>query len=85
MTGGIDEMQCVLDAICGAINNAGGLGLDGDAPLALQVHGVQHLLRYIAATHRVGDLQHTVGKRGFPMVDMGDDGKVSYQGFIRHG
>jgi len=54
-----------------------GAGLDGDAPLPLQVHGVQHLLGADALVDGVALLQQPVGEGGLAVIDMGDDGKVA--------
>jgi hypothetical protein len=58
---------------------AHGLGLDGDAALALDVHGIEHLLLacHLARVEPAGHLDEAVGKRRLPVVDMGDDGEVA--------
>ena len=53
------------------------VGLDGDATLAFQVHGIEHLFAHLAMTERGGQLQHAVGQRGFAVVDVGDDAEVA--------
>jgi hypothetical protein len=50
--------------------DADGLGLDGDAPLALQVHAVEHLLAHVALGDGVGHLQDAVGQRRLPVVSI---------------
>jgi hypothetical protein len=50
--------------------------LDGDATFPLQVHVVEHLsLRHL---NRVRTFQQSVSQRRFPMVDMGNDAKITY-------
>ena len=57
--------------------DAGALGEDGDAPLALQVVGVHGpFLDLLVVAHGAGLLEELVHKRGFAMVDMGDDGDI---------
>ncbi len=40
-----------------AVRHPHRLGLDGDAPLALQIHAIEHLLAHLALADRIGDLQ----------------------------
>src|SRR5208283_449215 len=58
---------------------ANALGLDGDAALALQVHGVEHLFVHLALRERAGHFQQAVGKRGFAVVNVRDDTKIAYE------
>ena len=61
------------------------MGLDGDTPLALQIHPVQQLLLKIARGNGPGQLQQPVGQRGFAVVDMRDDAEVADQFEFCHG
>ena len=54
-----------------------GVRFDGDAALALQVHGVEHLRHHFALGERAGDFQQTVRQRRFAVIDMRDDGEIS--------
>ena len=54
-----------------------GVGLDGDAALALEVHGVEHLLHHFALRQRAGVLEQAVGQRRLAVVDMRDDREIS--------
>jgi hypothetical protein len=62
--------------------NGGVLRLDGDALLALEVHGVHGaLLCGLVLTVGATGLQKLVDERGFPMVNVGDDGEIAnFQG-----
>ena len=53
------------------------LRLDGDAALALDRIGVEHLGFHLARLEAAADLDDAVGKRGLAVVDVGDDGKVA--------
>jgi len=53
------------------------LGLDGDPPLPLNIHGVEVLLSHLPRIDRPSDLQDPVGERGLAMVDVADDGEVA--------
>ena len=43
----VDQVQLVELAVLGAIVEAHGLRLDGDAALALDIHGIEHLLLHL--------------------------------------
>src|SRR5437879_2689761 len=51
--------------------------LDGDAALALQIHGVEHLFVHFTLRKRAGHLEQAIGKRGFAVIDMRDDTKIA--------
>ena len=48
MAGGVDQIQLVQIAVAGAVMEADGVRLDGDAPLPLQIHRVEHLSGHFA-------------------------------------
>ncbi len=58
---GVDEVEAVGLAVLGGVVHADGPGLDGDAPLPLQVHVVQQLGGHLPLLHRAADLNHPVG------------------------
>ena len=58
------------------------MGLDGDAALALQIHGIEHLRLHFAGADRAGQLQQAVGERGFTMINVRDDGKIADVGAV---
>src|SRR5262249_9064852 len=60
-----------------AVIEADGLRLDRDAALALEIHGIEHLLLHLPGAKTAAELNEPVGERRFAVVDMGDDGKVS--------
>ena len=76
VAGGVDEVQLVGLAVPHVVHRHGG-GLDGDAPLALQIHVVEGLLARIAFIHHPGALQHAVGQGGLAVVDVRDDAEVA--------
>ena len=53
---------------------------DGDPSLPLQIHGVEVLILGIAVRHRPRHLEESIREGGFPMVDVGDDTKVTNEG-----
>jgi hypothetical protein len=84
VAGGVDEVQDVGVAVLGGVFDADGVGLDGDAALPLDIHAVEQLLLHVALGHGAGQLDQPVGERGFPVVDMGDDGEVADAGEVGH-
>ena len=59
------------------VHHANGMGFDGDAALALQVHGVEDLSLHLARCERSSKFEQAIRQRGFTVVDMRDDGKVA--------
>ena len=53
------------------------LHLDGNPPLTLKIHRVQHLLFHESCLDGFGDFEHTIGERRFAVVNMRDDTKVA--------
>ena len=53
------------------------LGLDRDAPLALEVHRVEVLGAHVARVDGAGQLEEAVGERRLPVVDVGDDAEAA--------
>ena len=76
VAGGIDQVELVHLAVVGAVVEADGVGFDGDAALALQVHGVEDLLHHFALGERAGDFEQTVGQGAFAVVDVRNDREI---------
>ncbi len=77
VAGGVDQVELVFLAVARDVLHAHGVRLDGDAALALQVHGVEHLLLHLARRERSGELEQAVGQRALAVVDVGDDGEIA--------
>ena len=77
MAGSVDEVELVGLAVVRFVHHADGVGLDGDAALALEVHGVEHLRLHLACGERAGQLQQSVRKRGLAMIDMRDNREIA--------
>jgi hypothetical protein len=61
------------------------MGFNGNAPLLLQVHSVQHLFcGHLSLGKGARHLQYTIGNGGLAVVNMGDYREISYI-FIGHG
>ena len=77
MAGRVDEVELVGLAVVRLVGHADGVGLDGDAALALEVHGVEHLGLHLAGGERAGELEQAVGEGGLAVVDVRDDREVA--------
>ena len=77
MAGRVDQVEHVVLAVLRLVVEAHGLRLDGDAALALDIHGIEHLLLHLAAVEPAGQLDQPVGERRFAVVDMGDDREIA--------
>jgi hypothetical protein len=77
VAGRVDEVQVVLAPVARLVAQRRGLGLDGDAALALEIHRVEDLAFHLARRQASGALDDAVGERGFAVVDVGDDGEVA--------
>jgi hypothetical protein len=53
------------------------LGLDGDAPLPFELHGVEVLLTHLPRVDRARELEDAIAEGRLAMVDVGDDGEVA--------
>src|ERR1700693_3150463 len=53
--------------------------LDGNAALALEVHGVEKLFLHFARSQRAGHFEQAVSERGFAVVDVRDDAEIPYE------
>ena len=84
VAGGVDQVELVGLAVLRGVHHADGVGLDGDAALALQVHGIEHLGLHFARGERSGELQQAVGERGFAVVNVRDDREIADEGGV-HG
>lgn len=73
----IDQVEVVGAAIPRHVAQGGGLRLDGDATFSLDIHRIEHLFDHLTGGKRAGFLNKPVGKRGFTVVDMSDDGEIA--------
>ncbi len=77
VTGGVDQIEDVVLAVARPVIEPHGLRLDGDAALALDIHGIEHLLLHLAQLQPAGELDQPVGERRLAVVDMRDDGEIA--------
>ena len=77
VAGRVHQVEDVGAPVFGDVVEPHRLRLDGDAALALDIHGIEHLLDHVARRHRPRLLDQPVGQRRLAVVDMGDDGEVA--------
>jgi hypothetical protein len=77
MAGGVDQVELVLLAVLGLVDEGHGVALDGDAALALDVHRVENLIAELAVFDPTTALDQAIGQRGLAVVDVGDDAEIA--------
>ena len=75
----IDQIELIRLAIVG---HANGIGLDRDAALALDIHGVEQLRLHVALVDGMGELENAVTDRGLAMVDVRNNREVADVGNV---
>ena len=84
MAGGVHDVEA--DALVG---DAGLLGEDGDAALALEVHGVHDAVHdHLVDAEGAGLAEHGIHQGGLAVIDMRHDGDVAHVcpgGLVEHG
>ncbi len=77
MAGGVDQVEHIVLTVSRGVVDAHGVGLDGDAAFAFDVHAVEQLGLHVAVFHRARLLDEPVSERRFPVVDVGHDGEIA--------
>ena len=85
VTGGVDQVELIGIAVVRLVHHAHGVGLDGDAAFALEIHGIEDLSLHFAACHGAGELKQAVAQRRLAMVDVGNDGEIAKEAYIHEG
>ena len=78
MPRGINHIQNVLFPVSGLVDSSYCLGFDGNSPFPLKVHVVQNLILHLTFRKQSCLLNNPVCKRGFPMVNMCNNTKITY-------
>ncbi len=73
----INQIQLIGVAIMRLVHHAHGVRLDGDAALALEIHGVKNLRLHLAPGHRASDFEQSITQRRLSVVDVGNNREVS--------
>ena len=77
MAGRVDDIQLIRVAIVGSVIDPHGVRLDGDSPLALEIHLIEELSPHVAFGDRPGPLEKSIGQRRLPVIDVGDDAEIA--------
>ena len=85
VTGRIDQVELINLAIPRLIHHADSMCLDGDAALALEIHGIKDLRLHLPGRNRPGQLQQAVGQRGFAVINVCDDREITDEGAVHAG
>jgi len=83
MARSINQVEEIFFAVFGLVPDRDGMGLNRDAPLTFQVHGVEDLLPGFPEGNGTGIFEQTVRKSRFPVVYVRNDREVSYAGLQR--
>src|SRR3954467_1547264 len=78
----INEIQLIRLTVLSLVKHGNGMGFNGNSPLPLQIHRIEHLVLHLPRGNGSGSMQKAVGQRRFPMVDMGDDAEVSNMRYV---
>src|ERR1700682_2008015 len=73
----VDQVEVIARAIARDVDQSRRLSLDGKAPLALEVHGVQNLRFHLAVSEPAAALNEPVGKRRLAVIDVRDDREIA--------
>lgn len=74
----VDQIQVINLPVAGLVVQRSGLCLDGDAPFALNLHGVEHLLGHLPVCQSAATVNKAVRKRGFAVINMGNNREITY-------
>jgi hypothetical protein len=85
VAGGVHQVELIGLAVLVLIVEAHGLRLDGDAALALDLHGIEDLVLHLAVGDVAAQLDQPVGQRRLAVVDVRDDGEIADQRRVGHG
>src|SRR5690606_32111260 len=77
VAGGIDEVEEVRLPVARGVGHRDGLRLDGDAALALDRVGVEHLGFHLARRQATAQMDDAVSQGRLAVVDVGDDGEIA--------
>ena len=78
MPGRVDQVELVALAVARVVVQRDALRLDGDAPFAFQVHGIEYLRLHLALFEAATELNQAVSECRLTMIYVRDDGKIAY-------
>jgi hypothetical protein len=56
---------------------SGGLRLNGDAALTLNVHGIEHLRFHLTISQAATQMNNAIGQGGFTVINVGNNGEIT--------
>src|SRR6185437_2243395 len=77
--GGIDHVELITLAVPRLVIEGDALGFDRDAALALEIHGIEHLRLHLPVGEPAAELNETVSEGGLAVIDVGNDGEITYE------
>ena len=77
MPGRVNQIEVIDITIARLVLQSRGLCLDGDSPLALDIHRVENLLLHLAVGKTAAKMNNAVSERRLAMIDMGNDRKIA--------
>ncbi|GIR82926.1 MAG: hypothetical protein CM15mP84_06740 [Cellvibrionales bacterium] len=80
----IDEVELIDATVTGRVVQRHTLGFDSDATLPLQVHRIKNLLCHLSLGQPATVLDEAIRQRGFTMVDMSDNRKITNMTELSH-
>jgi hypothetical protein len=85
MTGRVNKIERILIAIRRSVGNSNSLTFYRYTPLTLNIHIVEYLVFKIAVVYKFGFLNKAVRERGFAVIDVRDNAKVTDRLRLCHG
>ena len=74
----VNQIEDIIFPILSMIGQGNGIAFDGDAAFPLNIHIIKNLILKIPFIADTCELNQTVGKRGFSVINMGYYAEVSY-------
>ena len=84
MPGAVDEVEFVCFAVFGGVFHANGLGLDGNALFAFEVHAIEELVTAFPRRDRPCHFEEAIREGCFAVVDMSNDTEIADETTIAH-
>ena len=72
------EVEQIILPIARFVVQANCVSFDGDAALALKIHGIEHLLTHFAFGESARRFKQSIGERALAVIYVRDDRKISY-------
>jgi len=75
--GCVDQVELKILPGPASVWQGDGVALDGNAPFALEIHGVQDLIPEVPVAYEIGVLNEAICQSGLSVIDMSDDAEVA--------